>query len=174
MSKNGPVPHWAGVGELPGQGEETKARKTGRRLSQPSGTARKPSLSCAPDLLGTEDTPLNELSPNKGRSNSQLPGSHSGTCRIKAACPAPAPPASSTPCPLSLQDLHGSPHHLSSHWPTSLCPWNPSNLVSGLGCGQVQIGPGQLTVLVGALSGGAGGKVRLCSQSCHCLSHREL
>ncbi|XP_064139637.1 ADP-ribosylation factor-binding protein GGA1 isoform X2 [Loxodonta africana] len=62
---------------------------------------------------------------------SQPPGSRSGTYRTRAAAarPAPVPPASSTLCPQSPLGLHSSPHQPSSRWPTSLCPWSPSNPV---------------------------------------------
>lgn len=105
--------HRAGAGDRSClfQGEETKARETGRPPSRPPGTAGKPGLSCAPDLSAPEDSPPQCHVPQQGRSSSQPPGSHSGTYRIKAtaAQPAPVPPASSTRHPPSPLGLRSSP-----------------------------------------------------------------
>lgn len=93
------------------QGEETEARETGRCLSWPLGTARKPSLSCAPDLSAPKDSPPQCHVPQQGRSSSRPPGSHFGTCKIKAAAArlAPVPPASSPPRPPSRPGLCSHP-----------------------------------------------------------------
>ncbi|XP_034499753.1 ADP-ribosylation factor-binding protein GGA1 isoform X3 [Ailuropoda melanoleuca] len=67
--------------------------------------------------------------PQQGRSSSRPPGSHFGTCKIKAAAArlAPVPPASSTLHPPSRPGLCSHPRRRSSRWPASLCPWSPSN-----------------------------------------------
>ncbi|XP_044939831.1 ADP-ribosylation factor-binding protein GGA1 isoform X5 [Mustela putorius furo] len=106
------------------------------RLGSPTRTARRP---CQRAVVWTTWISWGRpscsshcpQSPSKcgGRSSSRPPGSHFGTCRIKAtaARPAPAPPASSTPPPPSPPGLCNSPRRLISHWPASLCPWSPSN-----------------------------------------------
>lgn len=71
--------------------------------------------------------------PQQGRSSSLPPGSHSGTCRTRAtaARPAPVPLASFIPHLPSPLGLRSSRLRLSSRWLPSLCPWSPSNPVSG-------------------------------------------
>lgn len=87
------------------QGEETKAREAGRHLSWSLGTARKPSLSCDPDLSATKDSPPNATSPNKGEA---------ATC----------PPAH-TPGPAEQEQLQLA--QLQCRWPPSYrisrAPW---------------------------------------------------
>ncbi|KAF0881470.1 3BP1 protein, partial [Crocuta crocuta] len=143
-----PTGAWMGVGRGGGgswsclfQGEASRARKTGRHPSRPSGTARKPSPPCVADLSAPEESPPQCHVPQQGRSSSLPPGSHSGTYRVKATAArlAPVPPASSTRRPPSPLGLRGSPRQPSCRWPTSPCHWSPSNPVSGPG---TQAGPG--------------------------------
>lgn len=66
-------PGWAGAGgkerkSCPLQGEET-----GQRDRKVSGTVRKFSLSFAPELLVTKESPLNAPSPNKGEAAASPP-----------------------------------------------------------------------------------------------------
>lgn len=102
------------------QGEGTEAGRVGVQLSQQSGTARKPCLACTPDLLATEESPLNALPPirekqqpaprltlrdlqNKSSCSSLSSGA---TSLLHTVSPEPpGPPQQPTPTELSLANV---------------------------------------------------------------------